>query len=75
MNRYAVLSCGTDAVPAFLFGTGKAMVGDLNGMFKDFNGIERIEQFGFADEGQAEAGRDLHFRGWPMSGGQRADFP
>ena len=56
MNRYAVLSCGTDAVPAFLFGAGQAMVGDLNGMFKDFNGIKRIEQFGFADEGQAEAG-------------------
>lgn len=45
------LSCGTDTVPSFLLGTGEAVVGDLDGMFKDFDGIEGIEQFGFADKG------------------------
>ena len=45
------LSCGADTVPSFLLGAGEAVVGDLNGMFKDFDGIEGIEQFGFADKG------------------------
>ena len=45
------LSCGADTVSSFLLGAGEAVVGDLDGMFKDFDGIEGIEQFGFADKG------------------------
>lgn len=37
-------------VPSCL-AAGEAVVGDLDGMFKDFDGIEGIEQFGFADKG------------------------
>ena len=50
LSGIAILG-GTDTVPSFLLGTGEAVVGDLDGMFKDFDGIEGIEQFGFADKG------------------------